>query len=118
MSAWAERPALLRQGWLEPPEGLTQDGNALIGCTVFVMGHGKGRTLEFSKSRVGSSSHMIEFEEGGTQKVHLERKGNNKTPFLVMGEVDAMVEGGFREEQEAANAVGEAEEVVMKMCRD
>eukprot|EP01048_Picozoa_sp_COSAG05_P025472 COSAG05_NODE_6491_length_947_cov_8.936902_1_plen_87_part_00 len=56
-AAWAEKPALLRQGWLEAPEGLANDGNALVGYTVFVMGHGKGRILEFSKSRVGSSSH-------------------------------------------------------------
>jgi hypothetical protein len=85
-STWPERGELLRQGgWEEPEPGFADDGSALIGYDLFVQGLGKGRVLEFSKARVGTSTHVIEFESGGIQKVALLRKGNSKTPFLVLG---------------------------------
>jgi hypothetical protein len=82
MSAWLERAGLVESGWLEPTPDIANDGRLLVGLTVFVQGYGVGRVLDFSKALVGSSSHTIDFGEGGERKVTLERKGKG-TPYLL-----------------------------------
>eukprot|EP01052_Picozoa_sp_SAG31_P012963 SAG31_NODE_769_length_12212_cov_5.357508_7_plen_315_part_00 len=47
------------------------------------MGYGKGVVLGFNRAKIGASSHLVDFGSGAT-KVSLERKGNGKTPYLVM----------------------------------
>eukprot|EP01043_Picozoa_sp_COSAG02_P008805 COSAG02_NODE_288_length_25612_cov_29.808529_5_plen_652_part_00 len=79
---------LLLQGWSEPPASL-DDGPSLVGYTVWVAGHGKGRVTEFVRARIGASSHVIDFQNpvAGAARIRctikLRRKGNSEARWLV-----------------------------------
>lgn len=83
-----EIETLLSQGWSQPPASLDH-GPSLIGYTIWVAGHGKGRVTEFVRSRMGASSHVVEFQnpvEGAariSRTVKLRRKGNSEARWLV-----------------------------------
>jgi hypothetical protein len=79
---------LLLQGWSEPPASL-DDGPSLVGYTIWVAGHGKGRVTEFVRARMGPSSHVVDFQnpvEGAariSRTIKLRRKGNSEALWLV-----------------------------------
>lgn len=104
-----EMDMLLSQGWSEPPASL-DDGRALVGFNVWVAGYGKGRVTEFVRARVGTSSHVVDFQnpvEGAariSRTVKLRRKGNSESRWLVklpttvvVGEDDAERAGAARD---------------------
>ena len=70
----------------------------LVGKTVFVKEHGLGGVLEFAKSRIGSSSHVIMFEEGGKQKVVLARNGKGQEFLVRLEDDDGAAEGAAPDE--------------------
>ena len=104
-----EMDKLLSQGWSHPPASL-DDGPSLVGYTIWVAGYGKGRVTEFVRARVGTSSHVVDFQnpvEGAariSRTVKLRRKGNSERRWLVklpttvvVGEDDAERAGAARD---------------------
>ena len=78
--------------------------------------HGLGRA-------VCPGRHVIDFEEGGKQKVQLLRKGNDKLPYLVKlgdaGEQRASGAGGLMEDHGyTAEEVEELEELARQQLDD
>ena len=83
---WAEKESLLAQGCWSEPGSSYDEGVDLVGSCIYVMGMGKGTVLAFNRAKIGASSHTVDFgaDGGATTKVTLERKGNSKTPYLVL----------------------------------
>ena len=76
-----EARLLATNEWSQPGAEY-DDGDQLVGCTVYVCGHGEGRVQSFEKTRVGASTHTIQFGVQ-TQGVKLRRKRNSATRWLV-----------------------------------
>ena len=77
-----EREKRLREpdGWLDPTgQPRFDDGPRLVGCRIFVEGHGEGTVAAFDKAMFGVSEHVINYDSviGHTgTAVKLRRKGN------------------------------------------
>jgi hypothetical protein len=80
---WVERQSLLRKGWIEPGSTF-DDGTSLVGTCIFAKGYGVGTVITFQKSKLGASSHTVQLEDGKETKIALQRKGNDKTPFVIL----------------------------------
>eukprot|EP01050_Picozoa_sp_SAG11_P014724 SAG11_NODE_1844_length_4178_cov_4.716842_1_plen_152_part_00 len=97
---WEEKDALLKEEWEEPGKA---EGEDLEGLCIFVQGLGKGTVLAFNKSKLGGSSHTVDFGADPT-KVTLERKGKG-TPYLILSAgANGMTDADVDPEPELADA--------------